>query len=59
MKASLIALFACCAVYSSAFARMDDPGVNPPRFAVSDDPGVNPPRFAVSDDPGVNPPRAQ
>ncbi len=57
MKLSLIALFACCAVSSTAFARMDDPGVNPPHF--TDDPGVNPPHFTVSDDPGVNPPHAQ
>ena len=63
MKPSLIALFACCAVSSTAFARMDarmdDPGVNPPHFTVSDDPGVNPPYFTVSDDPGVNPPYAR
>ena len=42
MKGSLIALFACCAVSSTAFALPDDPGMNPPRFA--DDPGMNPPR---------------
>jgi len=56
MKASLIALFACCAISSMAIARMDDPGMNPPHFTVSDDPGMNPPHFTVSDDPGMNPP---
>jgi hypothetical protein len=57
MKASLIALFAACAVSSAGFALADDPGVNPPRVALADDPGVSPPRVALADDPGVNPPR--
>ena len=43
MKASLIALFAACAVSSAAFALADDPGVNPPSLVRADDPGVNPP----------------
>jgi hypothetical protein len=46
MKISLIALLACCAVTSSAFALTDDPGSNPPRMALTDDPGSNPPRAA-------------
>ena len=57
MKITLIALIACCAVTSSAFALTDDPGSNPPRMALTDDPGSNPPRMALTDDPGSNPPR--
>ena len=65
-KFSVVALFAACAVCSTAFARApDDPGVSPPRawqstvsqhrYVTLDDPGVSPPR--VMDDPGVSPPR--
>jgi hypothetical protein len=57
MKVSLIALFAACAVSSTAFALADDPGTNPPRVILADDPGTNPPRFILADDPGTNPPR--
>ncbi len=56
MKASLIALFAACAVSSAAFALTDDPGTNPPHVALADDPGTNPPHVALADDPGTNPP---
>ena len=55
MKVSLIALVACCAVSSAAFALTDDPGNSPPRV-VMDDPGNSPPRVAM-DDPGNSPPR--
>ena len=53
MKISLIALLACCAVSSTAFAFQDDPGANVPRL--TDDPGANVPR--LMDDPGANVPR--
>ena len=55
MKASLIALFAACAVCSAAFARADDPGSNPPWLALTDDPGSNPPWLALTGDPASNP----
>ena len=53
MKFSLIALTACCAVTSSAFALTDLVGVNP----LTDVPGTNPPRLVLTDVPGTNPPR--
>ena len=46
MKVSLIALVACCAVSSAAFALTDDPGNSPPRLSLMDDPGNSPPRVA-------------
>ena len=46
MKASLIALFAACAMSSAALALADDPGSNPPYLALADDPGSNPPYLA-------------
>jgi hypothetical protein len=62
MKASLIALFTCCAVSSAAFAFQNAPQsggtVNSSYASVMDDPGINPPKAAVMDDPGINPPKA-
>ena len=47
MKFSLIALVACCAVSSAAFAVSDEPGVSPPKVALIDEPGVSPPKVAL------------
>ena len=69
MKVSLIALYACCAVSSAAFAYQNAPqggraaqsyvmGTHAAQFATREDPGVNPPHAAVMEDPGVNPPHA-
>ena len=66
MKVSLIALYACCAVSSAAFAYQNNPqvtqsyviGTRAAQFATREDPGVNPPHAAVMEDPGVNPPHA-
>jgi hypothetical protein len=69
MKASLIALYTCCAVSSAAFAYQNNPqgahsaqsnalGSHGSQFVVRDDPGANPPKAAVMDDPGANPPKA-
>jgi hypothetical protein len=69
MKASLIALYTCCAVSSAAFAYQNNPqgahsaqsyalGTHGSQFVVRDDPGANPPKASVMDDPGANPPKA-
>ena len=69
MKVSLIALYACCAVSSAAFAYQNAPqggraaqsyvmGTHAAQFATREDPGVNPPHAAVMEDPGVNPSKA-
>jgi hypothetical protein len=57
MKFRLIALAACCAFTSSAFALQDDPYVHPPQAQVTDDPYVHPPQAQVTDDPYVHPPQ--
>ena len=43
MKTSLVALFAGCAVASSAFAVMDTPPSSPPHAVVMDTPPSSPP----------------
>jgi hypothetical protein len=69
MKVSLIALYACCAVSSAAFAYQNAPqsgqsaqfaapASGQAQFIMREDPGVNPPKAAVMEDPGVNPPKA-
>ena len=55
MKVSLIALYACCAVSSAAFAYQNTPqsgqsahfnasGTQGAQFVMRDDPGANPPK---------------
>ena len=58
MKPSLIALFACCALTSAAFAQTEDPGKHPPQLAQTEDPGNHPPQLAQTEDPGNHPPQA-
>jgi hypothetical protein len=69
MKASLIALYTCCAVSSAAFAYQNAPqggqsahlnalSTQGAQFVMRDDPGVDPPKAAMMDDPGVDPPKA-
>ena len=70
MKPSLVALFACCAISSAAFASHQDPAGNsaqalrdrtgtiPPLFVIKDDPGINAPGAVIKDDPGINAPGA-
>ena len=66
MKVSLIALYACCAVSSAAFAYQNTPqsgqsahfnasGTQGAQFVMRDDPGANVPK--VMDDPGANVPK--
>ena len=57
MKISLIALAACCAVSSSAFALQDIPESPPPRLILNDIPESPPPRLALTDIPESPPPR--
>ncbi len=68
MKVSLIALYACCAVSSAAFAYQNSPqaghvgpvlcdGHPGAQFVMRDDPGVSPPKAALMDEPGVSPPK--
>ena len=68
MKPSLIALVACCAVSTAAFALpsgtqnaavQDNPRVSRSQFVIKDDPGIDPPQFMVNDDPGIDPPQRQ
>src|ERR1700722_20051751 len=65
MKVSLIALYACCAVSSAAFAYQNNPqsgqsahfnasGARGGQFVMRDDPGANIPKAVVMDDPGAN-----
>jgi hypothetical protein len=46
MKISLIALFASCALASSAFAALDNPPSTPPNVAALDNPPSTPPNLA-------------
>jgi hypothetical protein len=55
MKTSLIALFACCAFATSAFA--DSHGVHPPQLSLVDSHGVHPPQLSLADSHGVHPPQ--
>ncbi len=59
MKPSLIALIACCAVSSTAFAQTVDVSVQPPQLRTTDDmPGDHPPQLRLTDDmPGDHPPQ--
>jgi len=67
MKSSLIALFACCAVGSSAFAVAVNVPSHPPLLRLTDDipsdmPGDHPPQLRLtydtpSDMPGDHPPQ--
>jgi len=56
MKISLIALFASCALASSAFAALDNPPSTPPNVAALDNPPSTPPNVAALDNPPSTPP---
>jgi hypothetical protein len=70
MKVSLIALYACCAVSSAAFAYQNNPqaghathsyatGTRGAQFARHDEPGIEPPHARVMDEPGIEPPHVK
>ena len=68
MKVSLIALYACCAVSSAAFAYQNKPqaahsadayamGTRGTQFVRHDEPGIEPPH--IMDEPGIEPPHVK